>query len=137
MKSDTSLVIDSTEYEIHNFMATEGLTLAMQLAKIVGPVIAPFATMSQDTQVTGDMMQQAVNALVKNLDSSDTVLFIKKLLNCVHIKGVGNAMTAFDVHFIGNLSHLPKLLRAIIDHNFSDFFGSLGDLLPELSNLTA
>jgi hypothetical protein len=138
MKTEKTVSIGGQDYTIHQFGATEGLKLGLELSKRVAPVVAPLVALGQDRDITVEMAEKVADALVQNLDVDTTVGLIQRLVSKTTVTGVGVLSgVTFETHFAGNYAALLQVLREVVSFNFADFFSGLGALMPGRPEKTA
>lgn len=128
------LTLDEFSYTITMLNADEGLKLLTKLTKLIGKPLMELSKTQADQANALEHIKNAVGLLTEKMDEDEVLSLIKRLLDCVIMKGDGSmsVKTKFNTHFRGRLGHLFKLLVEVVNHNFSDFL----DVLP-LANQSA
>ncbi len=113
-------------YTVRQLSATPAYTLLNKLLKIVGP---SFGALSDDGG-----LQKAVQELVSRMDEGEVTKIIKTMISCCEVnlpdgRGIMPLDKVFETHFHGgNLSEMFKLLLAVLEVNYADFFASMGNV---------
>lgn len=129
----TERTVDGEEYTFTQFGATKSMKVLTRLSKIVGEPIGKVAGGIEpgksmlDQDLDGQLIGAAIKALTDNLDEDVVVNTVKELCSCVLYKG-GTLDKTFDIHFQGRLGHLFKVVGAVLEVQYGDFLGALGDI---------
>lgn len=72
--------------------------------------------------VTGDLLSKAVRALSEKMGDKTVSDLARELVETTRCD---NKVILFDTHFAGRIGHLFKLLAAIVEVQWKDFFSEL------------
>lgn len=135
-------------YRVYQLPATQGLTMFMDLAKMVGPSLGVLidavksekggaASLSDlmGTSLQGDAFGTAIAALVERFDTAKVQDMISKLREKseVDVSGSGNFVklgAVYEAHFAGKIGTLLSWLRFALEVQFADFLSSLASRAP-------
>ena len=133
--------IDGVTYSFEKWGAQNSLLTLIKISKIIGKplgkIVGSAITGGEGlkTQVSPDMIADACQALLENLDEGPTMDLVKKLssekLLCDGKK------VSFDTHYQDNLMHLFKVIRASLEVQYSDFLGALLGMVKTQGPLAA
>lgn len=122
-------------YTVRQLSATPAYSLLNKLLKIVGP---SFGALSDDGG-----LQKAVQELVTRMDEGEVTKIIKTMISCCEVqlpegKGVMPLDKIFETHFHGgNLGEMFKLLLAVLEVNYADFFDLLANAKTKAAAMVA
>ena len=123
--------VDGIKYEFQQFGAKESLKTLMRLSKILGkPIALALGSLGEKvdfSNVKGDLLADAAQALTERLDQ-DEVLNLIQLLTADKVLCEGKKVS-FDLHYQGRLDHLFKVLGAALEVQYGNFFGAFKDLI--------
>lgn len=124
--------VDDTTYKIAEFGTTEALKTLTRLSKILGPSfsIAISGAKIKDKSAQSELFGKAILELTQRLDEEEVVGLCKKLTECC-LRGEG-AKINFEIDFKGKLGHLFKLLKAVLEVQYGNFFQEIGSFASEL-----
>lgn len=115
------------EYEIRFLNTTKSLEILARLNRmILGPLGTIVSNVKSDSASLLDSplnIEGAFNLLANNMDEGTVVKTIKELTAVVRL-GTGMEFN-FDIHFEGRPMHLLKVVRAVLEVNYQDFFDEL------------
>lgn len=115
------------EYEIRFLNTTKTLEILARLNRmILGPLGTIVSNIKSDSNSLLDSplnVEGAFNLLANNMDEGTVVRTIKELMTVVRL-GTGMEFN-FDMHFEGRPMHLLKVVRAVLEVNYQDFFDEL------------
>lgn len=120
--------VDGVTYTLQKFTARKGLGMLTRLFKLIGEPMSAFAA-AMDKDI-GEVIPQAVKALVERMDETATITLIEDILKGVTIGG-GSQQPTLDTHFQGELGHLFKLLMKALEFQYGDFLSALAAVNPE------
>lgn len=120
--------IDGEEYEIGHFMTSKSTKMFARLTKLVlGPIgagISDNSGASMDSVLDSAIdIDKMLTAIAANIDEDQVVSTVKELMSEVRL-GTGMQFN-FETHFMGRLMHMMKVLKAVLEHNYADFFGGV------------
>lgn len=118
IKSDIR-VVDGLSYEITKFSATKALRLFVRLGQYFGEALAILQNENPSVEVDNRMVSSLVSAIFKHLDENKAESLVKELLETTRCE---NKPILFDTHFQGRLLHLFKVLGAVLEVQYGDFF---------------
>lgn len=124
--------VGDQKYQIAEFGTTESLKMLTRLSKILGPSfsMAMSGAKLKDKQAQTELFGKAVGELTQRLDEEEVVALAKKLVECC-LKGEG-AKINFEMEFKGKLGHLFKLLKAVLEVQYGNFFQEMSELADTL-----
>lgn len=115
------------EYEIRYLNTTKSLKILARLNQmILGPLGTIVSNVKGETKSVLDNqlnVEGAFKLLANNMDEEMVVQTIKELMTVVRL-GTGMEFN-FDMHFEGRPMHLLKVVRAVLEVNYQDFFDEL------------
>jgi len=107
-----------TRFVIQQLPATEALTVAIHLSKIIaGMSDGVGSTYTDDLMRTPINPGKIVSGLIDRFDAKETPILIKKMVIDSIVRPDNFGDDEFNVAFAGNLDHLIDLLIAIIELN--------------------
>lgn len=131
MQHTQERVIDNVKYTTTQFPATKGIKMMHRLGKFISNPIAKLAGMVKpgskalDSEVSAEVLGQAVQAFFESCDEATLELTVKELLTSTTRDG---RPIVFDSDFCGQMGHLFKVLAFILEVNFKDFFSGIAAL---------
>ena len=147
MRGNVVKEIDGSTYEIWHLPTEPAIKMLTKLTKIIGaPVGKAVSGLTSssgsilDANVGFDFIGAAIGMLTNKLDEDEVLGIIKTMLAYVNKKNEkgGFVGVSLDVDFQGRIMHLLNVVRAALEHNFSDFFAgiksSLREVLPALKS---
>jgi hypothetical protein len=132
MHGQKEVSIDGDEYAISLFPAGQGLKLLSKLTGLLGGPLAKLAEgpEAEGAEDSGQLLGAAMASLCENLEKTDVVALVKELLSVVQVNG---QKLPFDTHFAGKYGPLLKVVKEVVEHNYSDFFGALRNAVAGLN----
>jgi len=125
------------EYEIRFLNTTKSLEI---LARLNQMILGPLGTIVSNTKGEAQSildsnldLEGAFKLLANNLDEGRVVQTIKELMTVVRL-GTGMEFN-FDMHFAGRPMHLLKVVRAVLEVNYQDFFDELAGVAEVLKKV--
>lgn len=112
--------IDSHTYEITQYSAGKGLKLLFRLGKILGKPLGLIAESAKSD--SKEFISKAAEALFEHMDENlgeQTVRDILETTRC------DNKPILFDTHFSGQMGHLFKVVKSVLEVQYGDFFSVL------------
>jgi len=124
--------VDDEKYQISQFGTTESLKVLTRLSKILGPSfsVAIAGSKIEDAKAQTEILGKAVGELTSRLDEEEVINLIKKLVDCC-LKGEGSKIN-FELDFQGRLGHLFKLVKAVLEVQYGNFFQEIGSIADSL-----
>ena len=132
-KNDSGLfeeTIDEETYEFEKWGAEMSLSTLIKISKIAGKPLGLFLGSFMggdgpilDKQISPDLLANACEALVENMDEKISMELIKKF-SSEKILCNGKKIN-FDNHYQDRLGHLFKVVKAALGVQYGDFFGEL------------
>ena len=133
-------------YRVHQFKATKGLGMFLELAKMVGPslgILVDGAAPGKDGKVdlasvmsmriSGDVFGKATEALFGRMDTARVQAMIAELAEQTYVNpepSQGDKFvplkSIYELHFAGKLGALFAWLKFALEVQFADFLSSLG-----------
>lgn len=132
MKKEVTKTIDGNEYIFYQMPINNGLEVLFELLKIIAEPVGVIGGSSEKLDVTNllnieiksDSLGTALKALASNMDSKNTIELINKLFK--YVKHQGQALSEIlDPHFTGRYLSLFKVLFAVLEVQFGNFFGDI------------
>ncbi len=118
--------VDGIVYEITQFSATKSLRLLTRLASYFSEPIGVIVDKGGlDANLSSDLVSKMAKSLFEKLDESQVEKTVKELLEGVRCEG---KQILFDTHFQGRLLHLFKVLKAVLEVQYNDFFVEINKL---------
>jgi len=132
--------IDGQTYEIWHLPTEQAIKMLTKLTKIVGePVGKAVSGLKSssgsilDADVDYDFIGAAIGILTNKLDEDEVLGIVKTILKYVNKKTEkGGFIEANLDDFQGRIMHLLNVVRASLEHNFSDFFAGIKSRLKEV-----
>jgi hypothetical protein len=123
--------IDKKRYEFEKWGAEMSLATLIKISKIAGKPLGLFlgSMMSGesdnvlDKKISPDLLSDACEALVSNMDETTTIALIKKL-SSEKILCDGRKIN-FDMHYQDQLGHLFKVVKTALEVQYGNFFEEL------------
>ena len=112
------VTIDNKKVSIGRFPAREGWSLLRKLTSIVGPSLA---------EIADDKYGNALNMLFEKLPEDD---FLDMLDQLTGICLVDDAK--YSEKHLGNYMFTVKVCKAVLEHNFDDFFSPIVEAMKGL-----
>lgn len=145
MRELAKIEIDNHTYEFSQFTTTESLRTLTKLTKILGePMILAISSIFKgskekltaedvkrsllDREINTDVLAQAVRVLMEKMDEDEVIGLVKKLVTdrtSCDMKPIN-----FDTHFMGELGHLVKVVKAALVVQYGNFFDAILSQLP-------
>jgi len=140
---------DNVKIESTLFLGREGISLALQIGKLIAPFFRALGFLSSKNdyldekdsaskiELSPDFFKTIVEQLITAMDDKKILELIFRLLRGTRINGQEvSKPEIFDIVFQANLSLLYKVLEFIIVKNFSGFFdsGSVSNLLKKMAS---
>ncbi len=129
-------VVDEIEYQVSNYTAKKGLKLLTRLVKVAGKPIGILAGGAKKMEEAGGegVLADAIEALTQGLDEDSTLSLVMDLVDGIIINANGRErLVIFDTDFQGKLGHLFKVLKEVVQFQFSDFLGGLAAMQPAIA----
>ena len=117
--------IDGETYQIGQATTSKQLVLLTRLNRLI---LEPLGSLAGSAEKFTDLenmqldIKAATAALAKNLDEKIVLATVKELLEVVIYNG---QVVGFDVHFQGRLGHMFKVVYAVLEAQYADFFEGL------------
>lgn len=121
--------IEGVLYEVHQLGASEGLSILMDLVKLLGPALGPVLESGALESVN---LGLAVRTLCESLDKAKVKTIVDAMARSTTAVGVGRLDGAFEAHFAGRMGLLLKWLSFAVGAQYDDFFGSLADAVKSV-----
>lgn len=120
--------IDGTAYQIGQATTSKQLKILTRLNKLIMEPLGVLAGDSKNLQQGKEMkldIEACCKALAGNLEEETVLATVKELMEVVIANGKA---VEFDLHFQGRLKHLFKVVYAVLEAQYGDFFEGLGDV---------
>lgn len=120
--------IDGEVYQIGQATTSKQLVLLTRLNRLI---LEPLGSLAGSAEKFTDLenmpldIKAATAALAKNMDEKIILATVKELLEVVIHNG---QVVAFDLHFQGRLGHMFKVVYAVLEAQYADFFEGLSGL---------
>lgn len=147
MRGNVVKEIDGQTYEIWHLPTEQAIKMLTKLTRIVGePIGKAVSGLKSDNgsileaDVDFDFIGEAIGILTNKLDEDEILGIVKTMLAYVNKKNEksGFVGVSLEIDFQGKIMHLLNVIRAALEHNFSDFFAgikfSLKEVLPALKS---
>lgn len=128
--------IDGHIWSIKQFGTTQSLQVLTKLTKLLGEPMTMLIALGEAEEGSINEMDearilgQAVRALIEKLDETQHIALIKDLVNaCL----VDDRKVNFELDFRGNISTLFKVLYAVLEVQYGNFFGEIQGLKESLA----
>lgn len=127
------ITIGDKRYEIKFLPASDGITMAKELVKLLTPVLGSLVDGTREAAQFGDarVFSDAAVYFCANLDKADVLSMMKALLADLKVNGKD---ADFDTTFSANYGDLVEVVKFAMEGNFSSFFTS-GALKQTLAGL--
>ena len=141
MRGNVVKEIDGQTYEIWHLPTEPAVKMLVKLTKLIGgPVGKAISGLTSssgsilDANVGFDFIGAAIGMLTNKLDEDEVLGIVKTMLKYVNKKTEkgGFIEVDLDVDFQGKIMHLLNVVRAALEHNFSDFFVGIKSRLKEV-----
>jgi hypothetical protein len=144
MLKEIDVTVDEQNYTIYQFPGGEGFELTLEIGRTVGPLLTPLFAAVGGEGFTTEAATSISTALSQHLQPKDFLALVRRLFRVVHANGNGldipgvGALTdgKFDNHFAGKQGTILKLLRVVLEHNFSDFMAALIEEMGKMKAVT-
>lgn len=126
MRGTTEFELDGSRYSCGQYSATKATKMLAKLAKLVGKPIGMLSAAGEGAEVTPDLLGAVIEAVTSQIEPDEFVALVKDILEGVHVVDEnGNRPVVFDSDFSGRIGHMMKVVRKVLEFQFSDFFGDL------------
>lgn len=134
-RNSEDIEIDGTRYTLTQYPATTAVKLLVKLTKVIGKPVAIITAAGLDASLSMSLVSEAVDALSQNLDPDQFDKMIKEILSGTrfHLEDGKSRELIFDMDFQGRIGHLFKLLKAVLQFQYSDFLGEIAAASSTLS----
>lgn len=127
-------VIDGMTYEIGQWPVDKSLDMLTWLTKTLGE---SFASLSSGAVNMEDLMDKeiadvlgpAIRSLIPRLNEQEVKDRAREIVDDVLCNG---KKIAYDVHFMGRIGHLFKVIVEVLKVQYADFLGALTDKKPRV-----
>lgn len=133
-KNDSGLIevnIDDEKYEFEKWGAELSLATLMKISKIIGKpfgmLLGQIMSGGIDVNLSPDLLGDACEALVSNMDEAVAIALIKRL-SAEKILCNGKKIN-FDIHYQDKLPHLFNVVKAALEVQYGNFLGELLGLI--------
>ena len=136
MRHEIEIQVGKTYYQLNHFTPSKALSLLVRLTKIIGAPLAAFFT-ADDTLAFEAVLPRVVEQLGLGLEETIVLATVKELCMDLKFKNEQGQWehVEFDIHFMGQIGQLFKVLRAVLEFQYKDFFDGVGvkgsGLLPK------
>lgn len=136
LKDAKRFSVDGKDYLTEPLKGRKAGKLALELGRLIGKPLAEMAKASKSAnkqQAIMDILPNVAEMLFQNMDSDKTMDLILELLSqTAEAESLQNVKDKYDELFAGNVMLSFKILKEVININFSDFlsvvtFGKTGD----------
>lgn len=140
MRGNVVKEIDGQTYEIWHLPTEPAVKMLVKLTKLIGgPVGKAVSGLTSDSgsildaNVSFDFIGTAIGMLTNKLDEDEVLGIVKTMLKYVNKKTEkgGFVETNIEMDFQGKIMHLLNVVRAALEHNFSDFFVEIKSRIEE------
>lgn len=130
MLKSKQIQLGDDSFQITQFTAGKGVRYFRLISKYTGPIIGLMGAKAGD----GDAVNEAVNALLDNLDDDKIDKLIQEMIAASGFVKSDGGEVRFDFYFAGAYDKLITLLVEIVKFNFGSVFQSsvLGNLSAQL-----
>lgn len=139
MLEPKSITIGETSYIIQPWPAMKAWRMQTTLGRTFKTCLSKLGAAIQDSQsgkgldsdVDLEKLGEAFAELFESLNETEAERIILLLLSGVHVNGQTITKELFDVHFIGKIVDVYKLIYHVLEVNYSSFLAgsSIGKLL--------
>lgn len=122
--------IDGKDYSITQFPTTKSLKTLQKLVKYAGEPMAMMAALQTKEAETlapekqTELIGKTVKSLCERIDDEGVVDLIKSLSSGDALLCDGKQVS-FESHYQGSLDHLFKVVLAVIEVQYGNFFGAV------------
>lgn len=132
------VAIGGTKYELAQIPSLYAIGLLTKIIKIIGePAAVLFASSDKksllEKNVSPELMGMLMSKLMNGVDVEEIQDIIEELSKYIKVN-IGKDQFLeidLDVHFGGNLLSLFSVLKALLEHNYSDFLSAAESLTKE------
>lgn len=133
--------IDGKTYEIWHLPTEQAIKMLTKLTKLIGePLGKSIGGLTSnsgsilDAQINYDFIGAGIGLLANKLDEDEVLGIVKTMLKYVNKKNEkgGFIEVNLEIDFQGEIMHLLNVVRASLEHNFSDFFAGIKSRLKEV-----
>ncbi|NIQ92448.1 MAG: hypothetical protein GWN93_27085 [Deltaproteobacteria bacterium] len=119
--------VDGVKYKTTHLPATTANKLLIKLSKVLTPGLMALASANQDGEVTLDLIGNLLTQMLSVTDENEVDENIKTLLSTTQMIDGSGAIRPiqFDTDFAGRLGHMYKVLKEVLDFQYSDFFAEI------------
>lgn len=117
---ENKVVIDGKTLTISKFGAKEGWKMVRKLAVLFGPALA---------KLTDDDYSGAVEKVLSKLPEEEFMFLLEQLTGSCLVDGAKYS----EVH-LSDYMFTIKVMKAVMEHNFSDFFSPIKKAMAGLGN---
>ena len=121
MRKQKTVTIDGTEFLLTQFPTTLGMKYKKKLGKVILPIVAEWMNTQEDEFIFPKLLMK----LWENLDALDEQFIKELVVNGCTVGSMAFTDSSFDSEFAGEYGKLFKLLREIVEFNFSSGFTML------------
>lgn len=125
MRSTSEITVGEDRYAVTHYSATVAGELFIELTKKIGPVLSALVTRGQDEKVSLEMVADLIQRAVPNFERGEFTRLAREILSgTLAFLDNGKNMPVtelYDLHFQGRLTHLYKVLAAVLKFQYSDF----------------
>lgn len=118
--------VDNKTYKFHIMMPSKAFDFAARLSKLVAEPLSTMAAAGGNEMKVTEVLPLAVRALMNNLHEDKAWRMIQELMNYASFDGKSINV---DLHFVGQMGHLMKVVMKMVEYQFQDFFEAIGQTI--------
>lgn len=124
--------IDGRRVSVTVFPGRESIRVWSRIMQLIGPAIGKAVGSLKggsgllDAEITPDALGDAVSELVNRLDEVEIEGLILRILKDTRIDGKEVSREVFDIEFAGSIVTALKIVRFVLETNYSDFWSVVG-----------
>lgn len=135
MRNTEEVIVGEDRYLVTHYPATSSGELFIELTKKLGPALTALLKGDQDAKVDMQLVVNLIEKAVPNFERGDFTRLAKEcFIGTLAFVGEKNVALneVYDIHFQGRLSHLYKVLAAVLKFQYSDFLGGPAAPIPSV-----
>lgn len=133
-KSTAELMVGDSRYLVTHYSPTLAGELFIELTKRLGNVVGLLAGKDKDAEIDYRMIAELIQNVVPKFERGDFTRLAREIFTgTVTFLETGQNIAlneVYDIHFQGRLSHLYKVLAAVIKFQYADFLGGPAESTP-------
>ena len=127
MQHEIEKEIGKGKYQLNHFTPTKALGLLVRLTKLIGSPLATFFGADDKLEIEA-LLPQVIKQLALGLEEAEVIAVVRDLCADLKVRSKEGQWehVEFDIHFMGQLGQLFKVLRAQLEFQYADFLDGVG-----------